>query len=118
MKYILSGLACVILGALVYWGILFFKALKNPDVQIASNLRMSVKRFRQYQKLYDEYFEFMQIHGANSVASQQKFIEIFKQIKNPNEWRRYQQYRASQSSIYDQMMKEYLCDSDDKQLAD
>lgn len=71
----------------------FIRALKDPDVQNASRLRMSVKRYRHYQRLYDEYHDFMMKHGVNSQASEKKFIEIFKRIDNPNEWRRYQAYR-------------------------
>lgn len=67
--------------------------MKDPDVHIASNLRMSIKRYRLYQKLYDEYQEFILEHGIESQASEKKFVEIFKQIDNPNEWRRYQAFR-------------------------
>lgn len=90
---ILFGIGAVVLGAILYWLFLTAKALKDPDVQIASNLHMSVARYRHYQKLYDEYQEFMLKHGIHSQASEKKFIEIFKQINNPNEWRRYQAYR-------------------------
>ena len=77
----------------------WIKAMKDPDVQVASDLRMSIKRYRHYQRLYDEYHEFMLKHGIDSHASEEKFKEIFKQIDNPNEWRRYQQYRQRSSSI-------------------
>lgn len=90
---IVYGLCAVVLVAILYWLFLTVKAMKDPDVQIASTLRMSITRYRHYQKLYDEYQEFMLKHGANSQASEKKFIEIFKQIDNPNEWRRYQAYR-------------------------
>ena len=43
-------------------------------------------------------------HGANSQASEKKFLEIFKQIDNPNEWRRYQAYREQKQR--DEFMKE------------
>lgn len=74
----------------------WIKAMKDPDVQTASELRMSVKRYHKYQRLYDEYAEFMKIHGTHSRASEEKFAEIFKQIDNPNEWRRYQEFRFKQ----------------------
>lgn len=90
---ILYGLCAVVGGVVLYWLYQTFKALKDPDVQIATDLRMSVKRYRHYQMLYDEYQEFMLKHGVNSAASEKKFVEIFKQIDNPNEWRRYQTYR-------------------------
>ena len=90
---LLYGLCALVVGAVLYWLYLTAKALKDPDVQIASNLRMSIKRYRHYQRLYDEYQAFMLEHGAHSQASEKKFLEIFKQIDNPNEWRRYQAYR-------------------------
>lgn len=90
---ILYGIGALALGAIIYWLFLTFKAMKDPDVQIASDLRMSIQHYRHYQKLFDEYQDFMLKHGTESVASQRKFVEIFKQIKNPNEWRRYSAYR-------------------------
>jgi len=80
--------------------------MKDPDVQIASDLRMSVKRYRHYQRLYDEYQSFMIEHGVHSQASEKKFAEIFKQIDNPNEWRRYQTYREQKQR--NEYMKELL----------
>ena len=89
----LYGLCALVVGAVLYWLYQTAKAMKDPDVQIASNLRMSIKRYRHYQRLYDEYQAFMLERGADSQASEKKFLEIFKQIDNPNEWRRYQAYR-------------------------
>ena len=90
---LLYGLCALAVGAILYWLYQTAKAMKDPDVHIASNLRMSIKRYRHYQRLYDEYDAFMLEHGADSQASEDKFLEIFKQIDNPNEWRRYQAYR-------------------------
>lgn len=101
---ILYSICAVVVGVVVYWLYQTFKALKDPDVQIATDLRMSVKRYRHYQKLYDEYQEFMHTHGVHSAASEKKFREIFKQIDNPNEWRRYQAYREQMQR--DEFMKE------------
>lgn len=89
----LYGIGAVVVGVIFYWLFLTAKAMRDPDVQIATDLRMSVKRYRHYQRLYDEYKDFMLQHGVNNQASEKKFIEIFKQIDNPNEWRRYQAYR-------------------------
>lgn len=90
---ILYGIAAVVIGAIIYWIFLTIKAMKDPDVQAASSLRMNINRFRHYQRLYDEYQYFMMEHGAHSVASERKFADILKQIDNPNEWHRYQDYR-------------------------
>lgn len=92
-KGLLYGIILIAIALLIGWLWHFFKALKDPDVQNASRLRMSVMRYRHYQRLYDEYYDFMMKHGVNSQASEKKFIEIFKRIDNPNEWRRYQAYR-------------------------
>lgn len=93
MMNIIYGIGAVVVGIILYWLFLTAKAMRDPDVQIATDLRMSVKRYRHYQRLYDEYQDFILQHGANSQASERKFIEIFKQIDNPNEWQRYQAYR-------------------------
>lgn len=90
---ILLGLGMVVAGIIIYWLILTVKALKDPDIHIATDLRMSITRYRKYQRLYDDYQAFMLEHGVNSPASEKKFAEIFRQIENPNEWRRYQAYR-------------------------
>lgn len=89
----LYGIGAVAVGLIFYWLFVTVKAMKDPDVHIASELRMSIKRYRHYQRLYDEYQDFMLKHGVNSHASEKKFAEIFRQIDNPNEWRRYQSYR-------------------------
>ena len=90
---VLYGLCVVVGGAILYWLYLSVKSVKDPDVQAASDLRMSITKYRHYQRLYDEYQAFMLEHGTNSKASENKYLEIFKQIDNPNEWRRYQAYR-------------------------
>lgn len=93
MTNVLFGVGAIVVGFLLYWLYLTIKAMKDPDVQAASSLRMSIKRYHLYKKIYDEYDEFMKVHGTNSAASEKKFAELFKQIPNPNEWRRYQEYR-------------------------
>lgn len=105
---LIYGIGAVIVGIILYWLYLTAKAMKDPDVQIATDLRMSIKRFRHYQRLYDEYEDFILKHGANSQASEKKFIEIFKQIDNPNEWRRYQKYRLQiqQQELYKEILSE------------
>lgn len=90
---VLYGIVVVVVGIILYWLFMTLKAMRDPDVQIATDLRMSVKRYRHYQRLYDEYQEFILKYGVHSQASEKKFAEIFKQIDNPNEWRRYQAYR-------------------------
>jgi len=92
-KSIFSGVFTILvyflLGLITY----SIKAARDPDVKAASSLGMSITRFYKYQRLYDEYQDFMEKHGSLSRASEEKFSEILKQINNLNEWRRYQQYR-------------------------
>lgn len=85
------------IAVLAYFGWNWYKATKDPDVQAASDLRMNVFNYRHYRKLYDDYSKFMQQHGPSSKESDDYFVKtIWPQIKNPNEWRRYQQYRQEQ----------------------
>lgn len=92
MKSILGGILAILAGGIIWWIIETIKAIKDPDVQAASNLRMSISRYRLYKRLWDEYQEYMKVHGINSKESEEKFKEIFKQVPNPNEWRRFGQY--------------------------
>lgn len=92
MKSILGGIIAIFAGGIIWWIIETIKAIKDPDVQAASNLRMSISRYRLYKRLWDEYQEYMKVHGINSKESEEKFKEIFKQVPNPNEWRRFGQY--------------------------
>lgn len=98
-RCVFSGLISLVAYFLMTWTMAIIKALKDPDVQIASELRISIKRYRHYQHLFDEYQAYMDIHGVNSRASEEKFKEILKQIDNLNEWRRYCKYRESQLSV-------------------
>lgn len=91
-KCIFSGLFAVIIYFLLFWIQESIKSVKDPDVQAASNLRIGIKRYRFYKRLWDEYQEFMRIHGAHSSESEEKFKEIFKQIPNSDEWCRFGQY--------------------------
>jgi hypothetical protein len=73
------------------------KATKDPDVIVASNLKMDVRRYKQYREWYDEHQRLMSVYGIDSNEEQKFFLSFFKQIKNPNEWRRYQDYRYQEN---------------------
>ena len=88
--YILIG--PVILFVIV-WIIGVVRCLKNPDVRAASALRMDIRHYRQYKELYDAHAEAMHKYGTNSYEANQVFKEGFLKIKNPNEWRLYQEFR-------------------------
>lgn len=93
MKVILYGVLFIVIYVVVRWIIGFAKATKDPDVLASADLQMDIRKFKHYQRLYDEYDQFMREHGIHSKESEKKFVEIFKQIDNPNEWQRYQEYR-------------------------
>lgn len=107
MKYLVIALAIVLANFIILFVRAAYKAKDDPDVQAASDLRMTLNRYRLYTRLYDEYQEYMDIHGANSKESIDKFKEIFKQIPNPNEWRRYSEYRLKKFS--EESRKECMC---------
>lgn len=94
---IFAGIFTVLAYFLLYAIGYSIKAIKDPDVQAASSLGMSITRFHHYQRLFDEWQECMDKNGIDSSASQKKFEEIFKQVKNPNEWRRYSDWRYQQT---------------------
>ncbi len=92
LVYLFSALFAVIIYFVIYWIQESIKSTKDPDMQAASNLKMSITRFRLYQRLWNEHQEYMKVHGINSRESEEKFKEIFKQIPNQNEWKRFGQY--------------------------
>lgn len=95
MTSLLTVIGVLIGGLLLYWLYETLKALKDPDVQIASDLRMSIKRYRKYQRLYDAHWEIMMKCGSNSREAENFFAkEVYPNLPNLNEWRRYQEYRS------------------------
>ena len=84
----------VVVGCVLYWLYLCLKATKDPDVIAASDLRMSVSRYRLYRSLYDEMQNMYKKHGTSSESMEDFFrTQIFPKIKNQNEWRRYNNFR-------------------------
>lgn len=98
MTTLLYSLIPVALLVFITWIVCFIKALKDPDVRTSSELRMSIFRFRLYRRLYDEYDEVLKQYGAWSNKADEYFSKIiYPQIKDMNEWRRYQDYRYAKS---------------------
>ena len=93
MKYVFGGIVAVVIGAVIMLLVNIIKATKDPDVIAASNLRMDVRRYKKYREWYDEHQRLMRQYGIDSKEEQEYFRSFFKQIKNPNEWRRYQAFR-------------------------
>lgn len=112
MKSLLWGVGLVVIGFFGYWIIQTIKAMKDPDVQIATDLRMSVKRYRKYQRLYDTYQAALLKYGFGSKEEENFYKkEILPNIGNPNEWRRYQAYRGNA----DQKKRSSLIQNNDNQ---
>lgn len=97
MKYVIGGIVAVIAGNAIMLIINIIKAMKDPDVIAASNLRMDVRRYKKYREWYDEHQRLMRQYGIDSKEELEYFRSFFKQIKNPNEWRRYQAYRFKET---------------------
>ena len=92
-RFILGGFVFVLIVAVLSIITNIIKAMKDPDVQSASELRIPIYRYRKYKEWYDEHQRLMQKYGIESKEEKAYFISFFKQIKYPNEWRRYQNFR-------------------------
>lgn len=100
IKILTYGVCWTVVGVIVVWLYFFFKALKDPDVQNAADSRMSIKRFKKYERLYNSYWDVMTKYGPNSPEADEYFDkQIWPQIDVPNEWRRYQYFRARKSKL-------------------
>ena len=97
MRYVVGGIVAVIAWIVIMLVVNIIKATKDPDVIEASNLRMDVRRYKKYKEWYDEHQRLMRQYGVGSMEAQEYFLGFFRQIKNPNEWRRYQAYRYNKA---------------------
>lgn len=103
-RSVIGCLTFVVIVALISIITNIIKAMKDPDVQAASNLEIPIYRYRKYKEWYDEHQRLMQQYGVDSKEANAYFALFFKQIKYPNEWRKYQQSRyKSISSILNNM---------------
>lgn len=111
-KSILCGF--IFVAVMVIFTILtnVIKSFKDPDVLKASELKMDIRRYKKYREWYDEHQRLMSQYGIESKQAEQYFLEFFKQIKNPNEWRRYQDFRYKQSRVEWDKWKEELYGND------
>ena len=96
MRYIIGGFVFLIVGIVIMFIANIVKATKDPDVIAASNLKMDVRRYKKYKEWYDEHQRLIKLYGIDSKEEQEYFLSFFKQIKNPNEWRRYQSFRLKE----------------------
>ena len=103
-RTILGGLVFVVIVALISIITNIIKTTKDPDVQLASDLKIPISRYRKYKEWYDEHQRLMQKYGIESKEANDYFMFFFKQIKYPNEWRKYQDSRyRSISDILNEM---------------
>lgn len=88
----------------------FRHALKDPDVKVASALHMNIKRYKKYKKLYDEHWDKMMDYGSHSKEAEDFFrLYVMPNIDNPNEWRRYQDYRGMlKRKEHEEEIRKYL----------
>ena len=100
MRFLIYALIAVAAYFILGWIYFTVKALKDPDVQEASKLRMQVKNFRKYRSIYDE--EMTYLKAGKTQPNR------YEEISNFNEWRRYQQYRQE---IADKQYYDSLPDS-------
>lgn len=89
MSPILTAVIAVAALFLVGWIVSAIKAAKDPDVQAASNLMMSITHYRTYQRFWNEYEEVRRKYGAYSKETDEKIKEILGKIRRPNEWMRF-----------------------------
>lgn len=114
-RSVLAGLVCVMIflvllliksiikaanGPKVQPESAYIKAMNDTDLQVASELGMPVDRYRQYREWYDEHQRLMQEYGIGSKEETEYFKSFFKQVKVPNEWRRYQDFRYQLDSPF------------------
>lgn len=111
---ILLGLLIFIVSFFIVSYIMFaWEARKDPDVVLASRLGMTIGRYRQYREWYDEFQRLMLEHGTNSKIAHEYFMSFFPKIKNLNEWRRYQDFRAQMDN---EQWRAYLKDGFGKDM--
>lgn len=104
IKALINCVCWVAATVIVLWLYELFKALKDPDVKNAADLRITIKRFKKYERLYDSYWDAMMKYGPNSPQADEYFDkQIWPQIDVPNEWRRYQNFRANQDKTHNSL---------------
>lgn len=92
MEYIINGLIYGAIGIVIVFLWLFIKnyrkALNDPDVKLASKLRMSMPIYRDCQKIFEERQKWFSENPNCNFDNMPKHMP-----KNPNAYRRYEQYR-------------------------
>ena len=85
VKGLLYGLAFLFVFFIIKWISATKKAMNDPDVKAASELHMSIIRYKKYKEIFDEQVEY----ARRGKTPPNRLSEI----KNMNEWRRYGDYR-------------------------
>lgn len=70
-------------------------ALKDPDVQAASRMGMTIMAYRKFRKLHSRLMEFRAAHPGDEAAVQRFFLsEIYPGIKGrEGKWQAFCQYQ-------------------------
>jgi hypothetical protein len=92
MEYIINGLIWGSIGIAISFLWLFIKnyrkALKDPDVKLASKLGMSMPIYRDCQELFEERQKWFSENQNGNFDNMPK-----RMPQNPNAYRKYEQYR-------------------------
>lgn len=88
---------------LIYWLYSFIKATKDPEVLEASDLRITITRYRKYKEANKKIQEIYRTHGTNSDHANKEVDRIISGLPNMNEWRRFMDYQLRKQ--HDEMQK-------------
>ena len=97
------GFAFVGAFIFAYWLYCFIKATKDPEVLEASDLRMTITRYRKYKEANNRIQEIYRTHGTNSAQANKEVDLIISGLPNMNEWRRFMDYQLRKQ--HDEMQK-------------
>lgn len=93
-SFAVGGLICVVVAAFLFWVYLYVKAFRNPDVQAATKLNMSILRYNKYQKIWKE-IKIIQNSKKNSEEARKEINALLiTQVPNIEEWHRFEEYQT------------------------
>lgn len=84
MEYVLYGIVTILVVFAVLFVVNFVKALKDPDVQVASKLGMSISTYRDCQETLEEQIKWHKSDGND--------IKNVRLPKNMNAFKKYCTY--------------------------
>lgn len=90
-----TGLSALLVYVLLSITTNIVKSLKAPEVQEASELRMTITRYKKYKQMWNEIQTIYSEEGINS-KTERKVYDIIKQAPDMNEWRRFGDYQEKE----------------------